>query len=114
MSTDTPVILVVQTNSHDAPPEGTLTLLKHLSEDTPVALVLLKADPDVGTLSEGDIDWDSIITNSGHKDQNVFRVNALDILTNHSNMVPIGVIDLDPRFEKTWNLPILKHWTELN
>lgn len=112
MSTDTPVILVVQTNSHDAPAPGTLAMLRHLAEDTPVALVLLRTDPDVGELDLG-TDWDSIITNSGKKDQNVFRVNALDILTNHSNMVPVGVIDLDPRFEKTWDLPILKHWSEL-
>lgn len=108
MSTDTPVILVAMGSYL---PEGAKReLLRFYDQETPLSLVLLKADPSIPT-PDG-IEFDSIITNTGKKDHYLFRLNATDIITDHSNMIPVGVIELDQRWESTWWLPVIRYTAE--
>lgn len=105
----TPVILVVL-NGNTVPDE-TLSLINFYNSETPIPLVLLQEYSD-GNIP-GVIDWDSVIVNSADKDHATFRVNALSILREHSNMLPIAVIEGNRRYERIWDLPVLKYGSEL-
>lgn len=109
MSTDTPVILVAVTGNYTAP--ETKDLITFYDQETSIPLVLLQEYPD-GSRYEG-IEWASVIVNSGDKDKGAFRLNALDIIQNHSTMMPIGVIEGNQRYERLWDIPIIKSWSEL-
>lgn len=107
MSTVIPVILVSMGRYYNITSD---VLTVHL-DNTGVPLVLLMDDPDQ-TPPEG-VEWESVIQNTGGKNGGQFRANAYDILVKHSNMVPIAVVEHDPRYRKTWDLPLLVDWSEL-
>lgn len=50
-------------------------------------------------------EWFSVVTNSGNKNQVLFRANAVDILTTHSNILPVAVLEFDHQYEAAWDLP---------
>lgn len=109
MSTVTPVILVVLNGNYIG--DETLDLIKFYDEETPIPLVLLQEYSDGGI--PGKIEWDSVIINSADKDHATFRVNALSIIRDHSNMLPVAVIEGNRRYERIWDLPVLKFGSEL-
>lgn len=109
MSTDIPVILVAATGNYMG--DAAADMLAFLDEKTPIDLVLLQEYPD-GTTYDS-IEWASVIVNSGDIDKGQFRRNAYNVISEHSNLVPIGVIEMNRRYEKQWDIPILRSWEQL-
>lgn len=114
MSTDTPVILVAV--GHGARDFWDEEPVRYINQRTDIPLVLLidhaTLDPEDLPGLEG-IEWHSIIRNTGDRHPADFRQRAYEIIRDHSTMTPLGVIDLDPRFEKQWDIPVMKHWNTL-
>lgn len=114
MSTDTPVILVaVGTGTRDFWDEEPI---RHVNQRTDIPLVLLIDHATLGPeniVGLENVEWHSIIRNTGDKHPADFRQRAYEIIRDHSTMVPVAVVDLDPRFDKMWDIPVMKHWSRL-
>lgn len=113
MSADIPVILVAMGEHGGYFQEEPV---RYLNEHTDIPLVLLidnkDLDPSQRVALDG-VEWHTVIKNTGSKHPAAFRQQAYEIVRDHSNMVPLGVVELDERFEKQWDIPVLKNWNTL-